>query len=185
MIEEICDRIKTVQISDSIPSLSSTTEETINSEESVSNRIRQVSPTQGPTLPILQKIISLSDKIQNLKKEHSNLSDQVKTAKDSFLGPPNIVDTLQKLSNEYELLRKKYLQELSDRKRLYNEVIELKGNIRVFCRCRPLNQVEITNGSNYVVEFDSSQDNELQIISSDSSKKQFKFDHVFEPEDNQ
>ncbi|KAJ6737583.1 KINESIN-LIKE PROTEIN KIN-14S [Salix viminalis] len=185
MIEEICDRIKTVQISDSIPSLSSTTEETINSEESVSNRIRQVSPTQGPTLPILQKIISLSDKIQNLKKEHSNLSDQVKTAKDSFLGPPNIVDTLQKLGNEYELLRKKYLQELSDRKRLYNEVIELKGNIRVFCRCRPLNQVEITNGSNYVVEFDSSQDNELKIISSDSSKKQFKFDHVFEPEDNQ
>ncbi|KAG5244832.1 kinesin protein [Salix suchowensis] len=122
---------------------------------------------------------------QNLKKEHSNLSDQVKTAKDSFLGPPNIVDTLQTLGNEYELLRKKYLQELSDRKRLYNEVIELKGNIRVFCRCRPLNQVEITNGSNYVVEFDSSQDNELQIISSDSSKKQFKFDHVFEPEDNQ
>ncbi|KAJ6413982.1 hypothetical protein OIU84_006733 [Salix udensis] len=142
MMEEICDRIKTVQISDSIPSLSSTT-------------------------------------------EHSNLSDQVKTAKDSFLGPPNILDTLQKLGNEYELLRKKYLQELSDRKRLYNEVIELKGNIRVFCRCRPLNQVEITNGSNYVVEFDSSQDNELQIISSDSSKKQFKFDHVFEPEDNQ
>jgi kinesin family protein C2/C3 len=87
--------------------------------------------------------------------------------------------------NEYELLKKKYLQELSERKRLYNEVIELKRNIRVFCRCRPLNQVEITNGSNYVVEFDSSQDNELQIISSDSSKKQFKFDHVFGPEDNQ
>ncbi|KAJ6737586.1 KINESIN-LIKE PROTEIN [Salix viminalis] len=129
--------------------------------------------------------ILVFSKIQNLKKEHSNLSDQVKTAKDSFLGPPNIVDTLQKLGNEYELLRKKYLQELSDRKRLYNEVIELKGNIRVFCRCRPLNQVEITNGSNCVVEFDSSQDNELQIISSDSSKKQFKFDHVFEPEDNQ
>ncbi|XP_073265178.1 kinesin-like protein KIN-14S isoform X1 [Populus alba] len=196
MIEEICDRIKTVQISDSSPSLSSTTVEsvedtkfdtgeTINSEEeSVSNRIRQVSPSQGPTLPILQKIINLSDKIQNLKKEHSNLSNQVKTAKDSFLGP-NILDTLQKLGNEYELLKQKYLQELSERKRLYNEVIELKGNTRVFCRCRPLNQVEITNGSNHVVEFDSSQDNELQIISSDSSKKQFKFDHVFGPEDNQ
>ena len=86
---------------------------------------------------------------------------------------------------EYELLKKKYLKELSERKRLYNEVIELKGNIKVFCRCRPLNQVEITNGSSYVVEFDSSIDNELQIISSDSSKKQFKFDHVFRPEDNQ
>lgn len=87
--------------------------------------------------------------------------------------------------NEHELLKKKYIEESSERKRLYNEVIELKGNIRVFCRCRPLNHVEITNGSNCVVEFDSSQENELQIISSDSSKKQFKFDHVFRPEDNQ
>ncbi|KAG6750492.1 hypothetical protein POTOM_044988 [Populus tomentosa] len=196
MIEEICDRIRTVQISDSYPSLSSTTEEitvtetieegeTINSEEeNESSRNREVSPTQGPTLPILQKVIHLSNKIQNLKKEHASLSDQVKTAKDSVPGP-DILDSLQKFSHEYELLKKKYLQELSERKRLYNEVIELKGNIKVFCRCRPLNQVEITNGSNHVVEFDSSLDNELQIISSDSSKKQFKFDHVFRPEDNQ
>ncbi|CAK7340697.1 unnamed protein product [Dovyalis caffra] len=196
MIEEICDRIQTVQISDSNHSLSSTTEEltetetigegeTINSEEdSMYRRNREVSPTQGPTLPILQKVIHLSNKIQNLKKEHASLSDQVKTAKDSFPGP-DIFDSFQKFSYEYELLKKKYLQELSERKRLYNEVIELKGNIKVFCRCRPLNQVEITNGSNNVVEFDSSLDNELHIISSDSSKKQFKFDHVFRPQDNQ
>ena len=82
-------------------------------------------------------------------------------------------------------MKKKYLDESSERKRLYNEVIELKGNIRVFCRCRPLNQVEIANGSSSIVEFDSSQDTDLQIISSDSCKKQFKFDHVFRPEDGQ
>ncbi|TQD78363.1 hypothetical protein C1H46_036056 [Malus baccata] len=86
---------------------------------------------------------------------------------------------------EHELLKKKYLDESSERKRLYNEVIELKGNIRVFCRCRPLNQTEISSGSGSVVEFESSLDNELQVICSDSSKKQFKFDHVFRPEDNQ
>ncbi|KAI9393965.1 hypothetical protein POPTR_005G031850v4 [Populus trichocarpa] len=39
----------------------------------------------------MDKLVTL-----NLKKEHSNLSNQVKTAKDSFLGP-NILDTLQKL----------------------------------------------------------------------------------------
>jgi kinesin family protein C2/C3 len=89
------------------------------------------------------------------------------------------------VGTEYELLKKKYLKESSERKRLYNEVIELKGNIRVLCRCRPLNQNEITNGSTSILDFDSSQDNELQVICSDSSKKQFKFDHVFRPEDNQ
>lgn len=90
-----------------------------------------------------------------------------------------------KYHEECDLLKKKYLDECSERKRLYNEVIELKGNIRVFCRCRPLKQDEVEKGSTSVVDFDSSQENELQIICSDSSKKQFKFDHVFRPEDNQ
>ncbi|CAA2986352.1 kinesin KIN-14S [Olea europaea subsp. europaea] len=86
---------------------------------------------------------------------------------------------------EYEALKKKYLEECSERKRFYNEVIELKGNIRVFCRCKPLKQDEIANGSTSVVDFDSSRENELQIVCLDSSKKQFKFDHVFRPEDDQ
>ena len=60
------------------------------------------------------------------------------------------------VGNEYELV-KKYLKESSERKRLDNEVSELKGNIRVLCRCRPLNQNEITNGSTSILDFDSSQ----------------------------
>lgn len=88
------------------------------------------------------------------------------------------------LGAEYDLLKRKYLEEYSERRRLYNEVIELKGNIRVFCRCRPLNETEIANGYASVVNFESSPD-ELQVVCSDSSKKQFKFDHIFRPEDNQ
>ncbi|XP_068340933.1 kinesin-like protein KIN-14S [Pyrus communis] len=135
-------------------------------------------------LPVLQKITDLTTKIQDLKKEHTVLSDQVKLTTNSF-PDPSVLNTIQLLSMEHELLKKKYLDELSERKRLYNEVIELKGNIRVFCRCRPLNQTEISSGSGFVVEFESSLDNELHVICSDSSKKQFKFDHVFRPEDDQ
>ncbi|KAK0601864.1 hypothetical protein LWI29_028164 [Acer saccharum] len=154
-------------------------------EDTLSNNIREISPVQGPTLPILQKIICLSTEIQNLKRDHTSLSDQVKGLNtDSVLGS-DALETLRVLGKEYELLKKKYIDESSERKRLYNEVIELKGNIRVFCRCRPLNQAEIANGSSSVVEFGSSLENELQIVSSDSSKKQFKYDHVFKPEDSQ
>lgn len=41
-------------------------EETTNSmdQDSLSNGIREISPVQGPTLPILQKIICLSSKIE-------------------------------------------------------------------------------------------------------------------------
>lgn len=87
--------------------------------------------------------------------------------------------------HKYEALKKKYTQECSERKRLYNEIIELKGNIRVFCRCRPLSSEEISKGLTSVVEFDPSQDSELQVICYDNTKKHFKFDHVFSPKDNQ
>ncbi|KAL5566090.1 hypothetical protein UlMin_029254 [Ulmus minor] len=156
----------------------------LTEDTSMSNASQDASPDKGHALPILQKVITLSTKIKDLKKEHSLLSDQVKLTTGSFLDS-EVVNSLQLLSTEHERLKKKYDMESSERKRLYNEVIELKGNIRVFCRCRPLNQNEIENGCNNVIDFDSSLDNELQVMCSDSSKKHFKFDHVFRPEDNQ
>ncbi|KAM1468307.1 hypothetical protein ACFX13_034140 [Malus domestica] len=152
-------------------------------ESSTSKGTEEGSPGQM-VLPVLQKITDLTTKIQDLKREHTALSVEVKLTTNSFPDPA-VLNTIQLLSIEHELLKKKYLDESSERKRLYNEMIELKGNIRVFCRCRPLNQSEISSGSGSVVEFESSLDNELQVICSDSSKKQFKFDHVFKPEDNQ
>ncbi|KAL1546037.1 kinesin-like protein KIN-14S [Salvia divinorum] len=148
------------------------------------------------SLPIFRKIESLTNKLQSIREEHARLSNEVKGISiDSLLGSEaftaleNLSVEHELLKNKYheecELLKKKYLQECSERKKLYNEVIELKGNIRVFCRCRPLNQDDIEKGSTSVVDIDSSQENELQIICSDSSKKQFKFDRVFGPEDNQ
>ncbi|KAK3008005.1 hypothetical protein RJ639_014675 [Escallonia herrerae] len=165
-------------------------------ESNVSNDTQEVCSEQEQTLPILQKIQDLSNKIRNLKNEHTVLCDEVKgITVDSFPGS-EVFNAFQDLSVEHEslkskyheeceLLKKKYLEECSERKRLYNEVIELKGNIRVFCRCRPLSQDEIAKGSTSNVDFDSSQENELQINGSDTSRNQFKFDHIFKPEDNQ
>ncbi|KAF9606404.1 hypothetical protein IFM89_025093 [Coptis chinensis] len=106
-------------------------------------------------------------------------TDELKTTES------DVAAALRLLSTENETLKKKFVQESLERKRLYNEVIELKGNIRVFCRCRPLNQVEIASATSSVVDIDSSRETELQLVCSDSSKKQFKFDHVFGPGDNQ
>ncbi|CAK8572440.1 unnamed protein product [Lathyrus sativus] len=153
-------------------------------EFSISNGIHENSPDLGHTLPILKKILDLSTKVQDLKKQHVALTDHVKFTTESFSGL-DILNSIQLLGTEYELLKKKYLDESSERKRLYNEIIEIKGNIRVFCRCRPLSASETGNGYTSVVNFESTLDNELQVINSDSSKKSFKFDHVFKPEDNQ
>ncbi|KAL5203150.1 hypothetical protein ABZP36_014102 [Zizania latifolia] len=85
----------------------------------------------------------------------------------------------------YDGLKKKYTDECAERRRLYNELIELRGNIRVFCRCRPLSVHEVSNGCSSIVEIDPSQETELQYVLSDKDKKVFKFDHVFGPADDQ
>ncbi|CAK8544663.1 unnamed protein product [Lathyrus sativus] len=158
-------------------------------EKTMSSVVHETSPYEsssyeGHTLPILKKILDLSTKAQDLKKEHVSLRNQVKLTFESF-ADLGVLKSIQLLGAEYELLKRKYIDESFERRRLNNEVIELKGNIRVFCRCRPLNENEIANGSASVVKFESTAEEELQVICSDSSKKQFKFDYVFKPEDSQ
>ncbi|OMO99186.1 hypothetical protein COLO4_13457 [Corchorus olitorius] len=100
-------------------------------EDTISSMNQEISPAQGPTPPILQKVGNLSNSVQKLKKEHEILSNQVKgISTDSVLGH-DVLGTPQLLNNEDELLKKKCLDESSERKCLYNEVIKLKGNIRV------------------------------------------------------
>uniref|UniRef100_A0A166GS57 Kinesin-like protein n=1 Tax=Daucus carota subsp. sativus TaxID=79200 RepID=A0A166GS57_DAUCS len=153
-------------------------------ENNLSNYSQEACSDQEQTLPIIKKFDDLSCKVQNLRKEHMLLCHEVKNITKTFPGA-EVFSALQGLSLEHKNLKKKYLEEYSERKRLYNEVIELKGNIRVFCRCRPLNQDEIAKGYCSVIDLDSSHENDLHIICSDSTKKQFKFDHVFKPEDSQ
>lgn len=61
----------------------------------------------------------------------------------------------------------------------------IAGNIRVFCRCRPLNAEEVAAGASMAVDFESAKDGELIVRGHVSSKKVFKFDSVFSPEDDQ
>ncbi|MQL73800.1 hypothetical protein Taro_006157, partial [Colocasia esculenta] len=113
----------------------------------------------------------LGTKYNTLTKELEECSQRMKS--------------LEEYVPKYETLTKKYMEEWAERKRLYNEVIELKGNIRVFCRCRPLSPDEISKGYSSVFESDPSQETELQIVTSENAKKQFKFDHVFGPQASQ
>ncbi|KAL0913096.1 hypothetical protein M5K25_016528 [Dendrobium thyrsiflorum] len=59
------------------------------------------------------------------------------------------------------------------------------GNIRVFCRCRPLNREEASSGYATVVDFEAAKDGELGIITGGSTKKTFKFDRVYTLKDDQ
>jgi kinesin family member C2/C3 len=112
-------------------------------------------------------------------EKYNNLMERYKKYK------KQVVKCSEECEPRYNGLKKKYTDECAERRRLYNELIELRGNIRVFCRCRPLSSDEVNRGCLSVVEIDPSQESELQFVPSEKERKPFKFDHVFGPEDDQ
>nr|XP_046249850.1 kinesin-like protein KIN-14E [Scatophagus argus] len=76
----------------------------------------------------------------------------------------------QEAAGEVEELRSLYRKEAVERKSLYNKLLELQGNIRVFCRCR-----KTTTSSSCLETID---DQEVLVVQKGSRKK-FQFDKVY------
>ncbi|CAM6106611.1 unnamed protein product [Calypogeia fissa] len=129
-------------------------------------------------------VSNLSIEIQKVKSDYGVLAHETKDWIRSFPDSSALITSVQALVKEHEDLQRKYEEQSQERKQLYNEVLELQGNIRVFCRCRPLSSFEVTSGISGAVEFDAVKDNEL-IVRTGTSKKLFKFDRVFTPQDDQ
>ncbi|EDV22804.1 uncharacterized protein TRIADDRAFT_28174 [Trichoplax adhaerens] len=109
-----------------------------------------------------------------------------------------LTQTVEKLNNEIH----NHLKTIDERdaeireneairRKLHNEVQELKGNIRVYCRVRPLLKGEDNQDCDLPITFDSNCDKNIQIHHSNtnddgcrrttSEKYDFTFDKVFNP----
>ncbi|KAE8704075.1 Kinesin-like protein KIFC3 [Hibiscus syriacus] len=132
-------------------------------------------------------IDNLQEKIKIMKREHAQLSHEAHACVESIPELNKMVTGVQALVLQCEDLKVKYCEEQAKRKELYNQIQDTKGkgNIRVFCRCRPLSKQEISAGFGQIVDFDAAKDGDLGILTGASTKKTFKFDRVYTPKDNQ
>lgn len=76
---------------------------------------------------------------------------------------------------EAEEVRLLYRKEAAERRSLYNRLLELQGNIRVFCRCRKA----AGSGSGSCLEVH--QDHQEVALIQKGSRKKFHFDKVYPP----
>jgi len=83
---------------------------------------------------------------------------------------------LSKNQNALSGIVLKYEKEFKERKRLFNLVQELRGNIRVLCRSRPSLDFE---KSEITVKFPS--DDTIELANSKGREKKWEFDTVFNP----
>lgn len=88
-------------------------------------------------------------------------------------------------TNNVELERR-YIKEMKLRKRLHNELVDLKGNIRVYCRVRPFIAEDRVGASSQTstISFDQSDDGVL-LVSNKGSEKKFEMEKVFQPRSTQ
>ena len=84
-------------------------------------------------------------------------------------------------AHEVQEAKRKYHKELAERKRLHNLVQELRGNIRVYCRVRPVSSRELENGGDegcrQCVQFP--EDGISVEVRSAKKEKTFEYDQVF------
>ncbi|KAL4588880.1 hypothetical protein LXL04_001778 [Taraxacum kok-saghyz] len=131
----------------------------------------------------------MSRKLKIMKMDQIKLLEEAEGYKKCAEDMNDMSCFIQSRINEqakvHEELKIKFNEGAKQKKELYNKIQELKGNIRVFCRCRPLNSEEIAEGASMAFDFEGSRDGELRVKSNIAFRKNFKFDSVFTPEANQ
>lgn len=96
-----------------------------------------------------------------------------------------IVNKIEAIDAKNKELVFKYKKEMTLRKKLHNELVDLKGNIRVYCRVRPV--IKEDGGgktAENVISFDEDDDGILNVLSKGTNKP-FEMDKVFKPESTQ
>ncbi|KAF0700451.1 Aste57867_9035 [Aphanomyces stellatus] len=114
----------------------------------------------------------------------AGLADQVTKAKqdgaaDALASSQAKVDAAVAEKDQLAIL---YAQEMKSRRQLHNKVMEMAGNIRVFCRVRPISQIELkSEESAQVVTFRPNDPQMLDLTLAEGQKHTFEFDYVFQP----
>lgn len=73
----------------------------------------------------------------------------------------------------------RYKKELAERRKLHNLVQELRGNIRVYCRARPVLPFELDAGASVATAYPA--DGEITVTNNKRQVKTWEFDVVFPP----
>jgi kinesin family protein C2/C3 len=123
----------------------------------------------------------------NLKQSCRSLRTEAQERrKDSDVGAAQVRQSLvllpQLIEREGSQARELYKREHKLRKYYYNLVQELKGNIRVYCRVRPISKKELDGGHSDVTAFPSEE--EIRI-NDERGGKVFEFDSVYKPDSQQ
>ncbi|GFN89297.1 kinesin-like protein [Plakobranchus ocellatus] len=135
-----------------------------------------------PEGPTQQDLEQLNRKVKSLRKSQVHLKmDMLRNIgsvgaviKEAIKAAADLKKSDIGSQQELEEIRALYQKEALQRRLLYNQLQELRGNIRVFCRPRRDDRAKMC------LKFPSDQD--VMVTNQEGSKKTFNFDKVYTPE---
>lgn len=135
---------------------------------------------------------TLDDRTDETKELVAKIDEKEKQISDSKLKSEELSKDIQSIKDKLKIVDNELIKEETVRRTLHNDLQELRGNIRVYCRLRPPLPSEDQDTSNLNVEkFDDS--NGTQAIdvhkqgyggsSNNQQTSHFKFDKIFDTDD--
>jgi len=129
------------------------------------------------------KVAPLSRAVKRVRDERHGVQAMVKDAGKTFgKDIEDLTVAIAKGAERIKVMEDKYTAAMEQRKMLHNQVLDLKGNIRVFVRVRPINEREkgIEPAGEATIGF--TEDTKLGIYDGQHARRKwFEFDQVFAP----
>lgn len=141
---------------------------------------RREEQTQQDSENLMKENTSLKQQRHTLQARNGELQQKIKNDQQKHEEEnSSLQERLRKLESENQHLKDKQHADAKIRRKLHNKIIELKGNIRVFCRVRPFLAKE---NPEEVFHFLSNDKLEVDL---DAGVKTFEFNKIFRPTDTQ
>mmetsp|Transcript_24312 Transcript_24312/g.33370 ORF Transcript_24312/g.33370 Transcript_24312/m.33370 type:complete len:709 (-) Transcript_24312:136-2262(-) len=165
--------------------------------ESESDRLRTQNTTQSMEIDHLKKDFALKE--TRFEAEIAKLKQMIVERDEENEQKGQKIDECENImaeqSEKIEELEARQRADENLRRKLHNAIQELKGNIRVFCRVRPLSQKEEERDDVSPVLFQKHDPRNLEIVTTGltsnsgralpDKRQPFSFDKVFNPESTQ
>ncbi|XP_054626000.1 kinesin-like protein KIFC3 isoform X4 [Dunckerocampus dactyliophorus] len=139
---------------------------------------------------VRMKLVGLHPALRTLTCDYNTLKKQVhhfpvmldKAITDA---KHEICQVISEVSSTNQNLLDKYKREMNLRKKCHNELVRLKGNIRVLCRVRPVSQQETDSADTRTVLTFDPDDDAILYLTNKGKVTTFDLDKVFRPQATQ
>nr|XP_023680070.1 kinesin-like protein KIFC3 isoform X1 [Paramormyrops kingsleyae] len=151
---------------------------------------QQLQSLRQQFMGLQKRLAALPPTLRSVKTDYASLRSQVRNFSD-FYGAAvaeakkQLSVVISEMSEANKDLLEKYRKEVALRRKYHEQLLELKGNIRVLCRVKPVLR-EDQQGDGQAVVVTTDPDNESAIIVLQKGKSRtFELDKVFQPQATQ